>query len=198
MNSSRQVYLDAVQKQLETNIFYHSLALEACMGAIFDHLDKSSQLKPNAPPKSDWLLAGLLHDIDYSSEYKADHPTKTVEVLTIYGLSVSDTVLSIIKAHAPELTNRQPQNQAEWAILCADSLTGLIMAVALVYPDKKLVNVKLSSVVKRFIKEPRFASGTRRQEVSRCQNPDGLDIPLETFIEICLLAMQSIAGNIGL
>ncbi len=198
MNSSRQVYLDAVQKQLETNIFYHSLALEACMGAIYDHLDKSGQLKPNAPPKSDWQTAGLLHDIDYSGVYKADHPNKTVEVLTKYGLSVSETVLNIIKAHAPELTGRQAQNQAEWAIFCADSLTGLIVAVALVYPDKKLASVKLSSVVKRFLKEPRFASGTRRQEVSQCQNPDGLNIPLETFIEICLFAMQSIAGNIGL
>lgn len=198
MESKRQDYLNAVQKQLETNIFYHSLALEACMSAIYDHLDKSGQLKSHAPPKSDWLLAGLLHDIDYSGVYKADHPNKTVEVLTKYGLSISETVLNIIKAHAPELTGRQAQNQAEWAIFCADSLTGLIVAVGLVYPDKKLANVKVSSVTKRFLKEPRFASGTRRDEVAMCQNPDGLNISLENFIQICLLAIQSIAGNIGL
>jgi len=198
LNNTRKDYLKAVKKQLETNIFYHSLALEACMGAIYDYLKKAGQLKPNSPPKLDWQTAGLIHDIDYSAEFKKDHPNKTVEVLNIYNLTASETVLNIIKAHAPEITGRFPQNQAEWAAFCADSLTGLIVAVALVYPDKKLANVKLSSVVKKFTKEPHFASGTRREEVSQCQNPNGLNIPLEKFIEICLKAMQSIAGNIGL
>jgi uncharacterized protein len=195
---NRSVYLDALKSELETNIFYHSLSLEVCMAAIYDYLSQNGQLNSSAPNKSDWLLAGLLHDIDYSGEYKQDHPTKTAIVLAKHGLKVSETVLNIIKAHAPEITNRQPRNQAEWAAFCADSLTGLIVAVALIYPDKKLASVKTSSVIKRFIKEPRFASGTRRQEVSMCQNSDGLNIPLEKFIEICLIAMQSIAGNIGL
>jgi len=196
--TNRSDYFNAVKNQLETNIFYHSLALEACMGAIYDYLSTNKQLKADAPDKSDWQLAGLLHDIDYSGEYKKDHPNKTAVVLAKYNLKVSDTILNIIKAHAPKITGRQAQNQAEWAAFCADSLTGLIVAVGLIYPDKKLANVKTSSVVKRFLKEPRFASGTRRQEVAMCQNPDTLDIPLEKFIEICLVAMQSIAGNIGL
>jgi len=70
--------------------------------------------------------------------------------------------------------------------------------VALVYPSKKLKDVKLSSVVKRFLKESKFAAGTRREDVKKCELPQGLNIPLEKFIEICLEAMKRIASEIGL
>ncbi len=195
---NRQKYLDAVKAQLEPNIFKHSLALEACMGAIYDYLSTSNQLTSNESTKEEWLLAGLLHDIDYSGEFKADHPKRTLEVLAKYGLTISETVHNIIKAHAPDLTGYQPKNKGEWAIFCADSLTGLITAVALVYPSKKLKDVKLSSVVKRFLKEPKFAAGTRREDIKKCELPQGLNIPLEKFIEICLEAMKKVAYEIGL
>lgn len=198
MNQDLPVYRDLAKDILETNIYYHSLALEVCMGAIYDYLKDSNQLDKDEPTRSDWLLAGIIHDIDYFGVYKSDHLNKTAEVLRLHNLQVSDTVLNIVKAHGPHITGRQPQNKAEWAIFCADSLTGLIVATALVYPTKKLVDVKLSSVTKRFHKEPRFAAGTRRQEVSMCQNESGLNIPVDKFIDICLVAMQSIAVNIGL
>ena len=104
----------------------------------------------------------------------------------------------IIKAHAPEISGVKPTSKAQWAIFCADSLTGLITAVAFIYPSKKLADVKTSSVLKRFLKEPRFAAGTRRDEVSQCELKDGLNIPLEKFIEICLTSMQQIAAEIEL
>jgi predicted hydrolase (HD superfamily) len=62
---NRENYLTAVKKSLEKNIFYHSLALEACMGGIYDYLQTNNILKPNELPKEDWQLAGLIHDIDY-------------------------------------------------------------------------------------------------------------------------------------
>lgn len=197
-SSGREEIYQAVKNNLEQNIFYHSLALEACLAGIYDYLQSRGELGPDEPPKEDWLLAGLAHDIDYGGEFKAEHPRKTVEALAKYGLQVSDGVLSMIKAHAPELTGQQPQNKAQWAILCADSLTGLIIACALILPTKKLVDVKLASVIKRFLKDPKFAAGTRRQEVARCAEPDGLNIPIEKFCDICLTSMQKIAFEIGL
>jgi len=196
--SSREEVYQAVKNNLEQNIFYHSLALEACLAGIYDYLQIRGELGAGEPPKEDWLLAGLSHDIDYSGEFKAEHPRKTVEALTKYGLQVSDSVLSMIKAHAPELTGQQPQNKAQWAILCADSLTGLIIACALILPSKKLADVKLASVVKRFLKDPKFAAGTRRQEVAHCADVVGLNIPVEKFCDICLISMQNIASEIGL
>lgn len=198
MTYIRPKFLSAIQSQLEPNIVNHSLAVEACMSEIYDYLKSQNQLGSNEPPKNDWLLAGLIHDIDYSNEFKKFHPTKTKEALAKYNLKISQNVDQIIKAHSPELTHVQPKNKAQWALFCMDSLTGLIVAVALVYPSKKLADVKLSSVLKRFLKEPRFAAGTRRDEVALCANPAGLNIPLEKFIALCLSAMQRISSQINL
>lgn len=195
---NRQIYKDAVEKTLEKNIFYHSLALEACMGGIYDYLKQNNVLSADEAGRDDWTLAGLVHDIDYVGEFKEFHPNKTVEALAKLNLEITDSVDQIIKAHAPSLTNVQPTSKAQWSIFCADSLTGLIVAVAFVYPSRKLSDVKVSSVLKRFLKEPRFAAGTRRDEVSQCELKEGLNIPLEKFIEICLTSMQQISNEIGL
>jgi len=159
----RQKYADALKKQLEPNIYNHSLALEACMGGLFEYFKENNLLTPNDPPKEDWLLAGLIHDIDFSGEFKEQHPSKTKEALAKYGLTISDVVYQIVQAHDARFTGVVCKNKAEWSIFCADSLTGLIMAVAYVYPSRKLADVKVSSVVKRLLKDLRFAAGTRRR-----------------------------------
>lgn len=194
----REKIIGILKEKLELNVALHSIALEICMGAIYDYLESKGELMENDLPKESWLKAGLLHDIDYGGQYKAEHCHKTQEALDEYGLTVTDEEMRVIKAHAPDLTNIFPQNKAEWAIMCADSLTGLIVAVALVYPSKKLVDVKLSSVLKRFHKEPKFAAGTRREEIKQCEKPEGLNIPIDTFIEICFEAMKANAEEIGL
>ena len=194
----RTKYLDAVKSTLEKNIFYHSLALEACMGGLYDYLQTNNLLKANELKKDDWLLAGLIHDIDYVGDFKESHPNKTKEALIKHNLEISNEIEKLIKSHSPKKTGINPNTQAQWSIFCADSLTGLIVAVALVYPSKKLAEVKVSSVLKRFLKEPKFAAGTRRDEVKMCERAEGLNIPLEKFIEICLTSMQQIAPQIGL
>ena len=198
MTYDREKYLAAVKAQLEPNIVNHSLAVEACMGGIYDHLNSLDRIGDAELPKEDWLLAGLIHDIDFAGEFKSQHPNKTLEALAKCNLQISDDVHQLVLAHGPEYSGVQPKTKAQWAIFCADSLTGLIMAVAYVYPSRKLVDVKLSSVVKRFLKEPKFAAGTRRDEIALCAKEEGLNIPLEKFIEICLTAMQKIAPGIGL
>lgn len=193
-----QKYRDAVKTQLDEKIYTHSLALEACMGGLYDYFKENNLLDESEPAKEDWLLAGLIHDIDYSEPYKAEHPAHTKEAIEKYGLTLSDSVHHIVLAHAPDLTGVKPSTKADWSIFCADSLTGLIMAVAYVYPSRKLADVKSSSVLKRFLKEPKFAAGTRRDEISLCANPDTLNLPLEKMVEICLASMQKIAPDLGL
>jgi len=53
-------------------------------------------------------------------------------------------------------------------------------------------------LVKRFLKEPKFAAGTRREDVKKCELPQGLNILLEKFIGICFEAMKRVAEEIGL
>ena len=163
-------FLTAVKTQLDEKIFTHSLALEACMGGLYDYFQANNLLSEDEPPKVDWLLAGLIHDIDYSDHWKEEHPNKTREALAKYNLEVSDTVVDIVKAHSPKTTGVEPKTKKpKWSLFCADSLTGLIMATAYVYPSRKIAEVKPSSIIKRFLKEPKFAAGTRRDEVILCE-----------------------------
>ncbi|MEK7085640.1 MAG: hypothetical protein AAB953_01340, partial [Patescibacteria group bacterium] len=143
MPYDRQKYYDAAKQQLEKNIFYHSLALEACMGGLYDYFKENNLLGPNDPPREDWTLAGLINDIDFSGEFKEQHPAKTKEALKKYGLEFPEIVHKIIQAHDARFTGVNCKNKAEWSIFCADSLTGLIMAVAFIYPSRKLSDVKV-------------------------------------------------------
>lgn len=197
MTLDRQLFYEATKASLEDNIFKHSLALEACMLGLYDFFQSQQTITPTEPTREEWGIAGLIHDIDFGGDTKEQHPHKTREVLARFNLEINDTIQQIILAH----DGRQGINKsslAQWSIYCADSLTGLIMAVAFVYPDRKLASVKPSSVLKRFLKEPKFAAGTRRSEVAECTNPAGLNLPLEKFIEICLGSMQSISSTLGL
>lgn len=194
----RDKILSALKQQVEDGVYRHTLAVEACMKAIYEYLEKQGRITESEASKEEWMTAGLLHDIDYGGEFKAEHPNHTQDALDKYGLSVSDKVMHIVKSHAPELTGVHPESLGDWALFCMDSLTGLIMAVGYVYPSKKLADVKTSSVSKRFKKEPKFAAGTRRDEVILCEKPEGLNIPIDTFIEICLTAMQGISADIGM
>ncbi len=207
MSFNRQPYCDALKATLEQNVFFHSLALEACMGEIYDYLQANGGLPQagasgtggakNEPSREEWVLAGLVHDADFYGDYKDVHPNKTKEALASKGLEIPDSVHAIVKAHAPQRTGVHPNSKAQWALFCADTLTGLITACTLVIPSKKIADVKLSSVLKKF-KDKSFAAGTRREEVAMCANPEGLNLPLEKFVEVCLGAMKKVAPEIGL
>ncbi len=69
-----QKFKDAAEEQLDPKIYTHSLALSACMGGLYDHFSQNNLLSSTEPAKEDWLLAGLIHDIDDSGEYKDTNP----------------------------------------------------------------------------------------------------------------------------
>ena len=74
------------------------------------------------------------------------------------------------------------------------TVTGMIVAAALVYPDKKLASVKAKSVTKR-MKEKAFAASVNRDTIMECER---LGLPLDEFVEICLQAMKEISDQLGL
>ena len=80
------------------------------------------------------------------------------------------------------------------ALLCADPLTGLITAGALIRPEKKLSAVQASSILKRF-KEKSFAAGANREQIASCIN---IGLTLEEFIALGLEAMKGISGKLGM
>ena len=144
-----------------------------------------------------WAMAGLLHDADFDETYKdpVRHGTRSIEILNEEAPGeVPDAILRAIKAHNPEHTGVEPQTKMEYALLAADAISGLIVAMALILPSKKLADVKPESVGKRF-KEKDFARNCNRENMLYCEK---VGIPKERFFEIALDALQGISDEIGL
>ena len=88
-----------------------------------------------------------------------------------------------------------PKNKLEWSLYCCDELTGLIVAVTLVRPEKKLAPLTVENILGKW-KEKSFAAGVKREQIQECENRLGL--PLGEFIQLALSAMQGINQELGL
>ena len=79
-------------------------------------------------------------------------------------------------------------------LAAGETITGLITATALVYPDKKLTSVKVKSITKR-MKERSFAASVNRDVIMECEK---LGITIDEFAQISLGAMCKISDQLGL
>ncbi len=167
------------------NMLNHCLAAEAVMRALADHVGEDSEK---------WGLAGLLHDLDAETHTDLEvHTCETVRILTERGVDAD--IVNAIRLHNEQAhPGEHRTTQFQHLLAAGETITGLIVATALVYPDKKLGSVKPKSVRKR-IKEKAFAAGANRDIIRECE--DG-GIPLADFCDLSLLAMQGIADELGL
>jgi len=132
------------------NIRKHMLAVEALMGGIYDAL-KSRGGKNLGGTREGWLMAGLLHDGDYCEEVPANMQGVQVALWAREkGFEIPENVARAMAAHNRENTKVEPKTLMDWALFIGDSLTGLIVATALVTPSKKLSDVTVESILKKF------------------------------------------------
>ena len=141
-----------------------------------------------------WGIAGLLHDLDFETTKDAPstHTLVSSKILEAHG--IDDEIIKSIKSHNAEALGLSRESRLDFALAAAETVTGLIIATALVYPDKKLKSVKIKSILKR-MKEKAFAKSVNREIIKECEH---LGIPLDKFIEISLKAMQGISDYLGL
>lgn len=166
------------------NMIKHCLASEAVMRAI--------ALKLNMDPE-DWGLAGLLHDIDVeiTGGDPLRHGLHSEEMLD--GMLSAEAIDAIVM-HNEMATGNVRTTVFQHALAAGETITGLIMATALVYPDKKLASVKTKSITKR-MKEKAFAASVNRETIMECEL---IGIPIHDFAELSLVAMQEISDELGL
>ena len=183
------------EKIAEENIIKHMLAAEVLMAGVYDFLKTRGETDLDGT-REEWMMAGLLHDGDYCDEVPFEkHGIQVARWLKEAGFEIPDNVAQTMAAHNWENTGVEPRTKMDWALFIGDSLTGLIVATALVRPDKKLSSVKVKSVMKKF-KNTAFARGTRREDIKMCE--EKLGISLRDFVEISLKAMQEISEELGL
>ncbi|RJS78942.1 HDIG domain-containing protein [Candidatus Bathyarchaeota archaeon] len=182
---SRDEALQLVKENVsKENIVKHMLAVEAIMRSLAKHFSENENI---------WGLTGLLHDIDY--EKTMDNPEKHGLVAEeILKGKVSEEILRAIKAHNFEHTGITPETRMEKALIACDAISGLLIACALVMPSKKLEDVKVKTVKKKF-KDKDFARGADRKRILFCEE---INVPKEEFFEIALNGLKQIASELGL
>jgi len=168
----------------DRKIILHMIAVGAIMKELARYFGEDEEV---------WELVGLLHDIDY--ERTKDDPSRHGLVAEeILRSLVSEDILRAIKAHNFENTGIEPRTRMEKALIASDAISGLIIACALVMPSKKLEEVKVRTIKRKF-KQKDFARNVRRERILFCEQ---IGIPREKFFELALNALKGVSGELGL
>lgn len=175
----------------------HALAVEACMRAC----SRKFAAGPEGSGAADlglseedlWGIVGLIHDFDYE-KYPSldDHPYKGNAILKERGWP--DVITRAIMSHA-EYSGVSRDTPMEKALFACDELAGFITAVALIKPGKSLAEVDVKSVRKR-MKDKAFARKVNRADI--VNGAAALGVDLDEHIGFCIVALQEIAGELGL
>ena len=181
----RNEALALIKKHVKSkNLIKHMLATEAVMRGLAARLNQDEDL---------WGLAGLLHDIDYDETAKSPEKHSLVGAEMLKDLGLPNALVHAVQVHN-EYHGIPRESLLDKALFAVDPLTGLIVAAALIHPEKRLSSIDVPFIMHRF-KESSFAKGANREQIKACSE---LGLDLEEFVDIGLKSMQSISEDLGL
>ncbi len=181
----RDTALNLVQKHVKNrNLIKHMLAVEAIMRALAARLGRDIE---------QWGLAGLLHDIDYDKTADSPEQHSLLGANMLAEIGVDPAIVHAVKVHN-EVHGLPRESLLDKALYAADPLSGLIVAAALIHPDRKLAAIDVPFLVNRF-HEKSFARGASREQIESCQE---FGLSLEQFLTLSLQALQAINAELGL
>lgn len=166
----------------------HCEAVAACMGHFARQTGADEDL---------WVAVGLLHDMDFERHpnlelSESGHPFVGVRYLRDQGWG--DEVTRAILSHA-DYSGVVPETPMERTLMAIDELSGFVTAVALVRPDKRVADVKVSSVRKK-LKDKSFAAKVNRADIER--GSELLERPVDELIAEVIAALTNEADRLGL
>ena len=167
---------------LKETTYRHLISVEGVMRSLARRFDEDQDL---------WGLTGLFHDLDqdHTGDDGAQHARMAAEWLREAG--IDERVVNGVLAHAYE---EYRTDRMSLAVVHADAVAGLLVAAALVRPEKA-TGMKVSSVKKK-LKERSFAPGVNREEVTDVEERIGL--PLDEFIAVSIEGLQEVGPQIDL
>ena len=162
----------------------HMLCVEIAMRAYADYYGGDPDY---------WGTLGLIHDWDWEIHPNAEtHPSEGVKMLREMGWP--EEFLRSILSHATY--SGVPRSETrDRALFACDELCGLIVATALVKPNKSLAEVDARSVLKK-MKDKGFARNVSREDV--VTGAEELGRPLEEHVDFVVRALQGESDRLGL
>ena len=181
MDREAAIELCRTKAEKETTV-RHLISVEGVMRALAHRFDEDEDL---------WALTGMFHDLD--QDQTQDDPDRHAYLAAewLREAEVDERVVNGVLAHAHEQFRTDRMSKA---VVHADAVAGLLVAAALVRPEKA-VGMKVSSVRKK-LKEKAFAPGVNRDEVTSVEG--SIDLPLDEFLAVGIEGLQSVAPEIGL
>lgn len=169
-------------KCLKETTVRHLISVEGVMRVLARRFGEDQDL---------WALTGLFHDLD--QDHTGDDGAGHAEIAAgwLREAGVDERIVNGVLAHAYEAYRTDLMSRA---IVHADAVAGLLVASALVRPEKA-VGMKVSSVKKK-LKEKAFAPGVNREEITDVEASIGL--PLDEFLAVSIEGLQSVAAELGL
>jgi len=140
---------------------------------------------------SEAVMRALDIDVEITAADPIKHGPHAAKMLD--GM-LTPAAIDAIVMHNEMATGKERTTEFQHALAAGETITGLIMATALVYPDKRLVSVKAKSITKR-MREKAFAASVKRENILECEQ---IGLSIQDFAEISLVAMQGISDDLGL
>ena len=138
-----------------------------------------------------WEIIGLLHDIDYDlvAGDMDRHGIEGHRILIENG--VSEEIADVVRRHNHTLFSDYVR-PVEIALQAADSVSGLIIACALVKGG--VVSEVTPRTVKKKFKEKSFAAGCERERIRMIESL----MDMETFFRLAVEGLIDVRADIGL
>jgi putative nucleotidyltransferase with HDIG domain len=161
----------------------HALAVEASVRAYARRYGEDEEF---------WGMTALLHDFDWEMHPTLDqHPQDGAPILREEGWP--EELIEAILSHAEHLDLPRDTLLKKTLFAC-DELSGFVVACGYVRPTG-LDGLEVKSVKKK-LKQPSFAAGVNRDDVTKGAEELGVD--LDEHIAFVIAALQPIAGELGL
>lgn len=160
----------------------HLISVEGVMRRLARHFGEEEET---------WGLVGLFHDLDQDQTHDDEERHAYLAAEWLREASVDERVVNGVLAHAHQQYRTDRMSRA---VVHADAVAGLLVAAALVRPEKAK-GMKVSSVKKK-LKEKAFAPGVNREEITEVGERLGLS--LDEFLGLGIEGLQSVAAEIDL
>ena len=138
-----------------------------------------------------WRSAGLLHDFDYE-RFPETHPLKGAEELRRLGFP--EEVVDAVLGHGDHTGVPRTTDLAHTVYAC-DEMSGFVIAVALVRPNRSLDEVDARAVTKK-MKDKGFARQVPRDQLEK--GADELAVPFEEHVDNVIAGLKTVRGDLGL
>jgi predicted hydrolase (HD superfamily) len=164
----------------------HGRAVEGAVGWYAEH-----RFGKTGDELDTWRSAGLLHDFDYE-RFPDEHPLAGADELR--SRSYPEELVQAVLGHGDHTGIPRTTDLARTVYAC-DEMSGFVIAVALVRPNRSLDEVDLRAVTKK-MKDKGFARQVPRDQLTK--GAEEIGVPFDEHVANVIEGLKTVRSDLGL